>query len=182
MVLGSIAVVPACVVVDVAGTCVGGSVDVAGADTGGNVALGVGKDTDAAGHDVVGGVFAKVVEGGGVVMMVSGGQVLPLPWKVTSARCTQSGSGKRKNSTVSISFRIVLAGKHTLTRESQEVMVEVVVPMSCTPASKSLIVCTSIPQSGQLNITTSTLSNTLLESFKSKVMLVPRVVVCSVSS
>ena len=72
--------------------------------------------------------------------------------------------------------------KHTLTGESQEVMVGLISPTG-VPASESLIVCISIPHSGELNITTSTLS-TLLKSgvpLKSKVTSVLRVV-CSVSS
>ena len=72
---------------------------------------------------------------------------------------------------------------HTLTRESQEVMVGVIVFTDLSP-SKSLIVCISISHSGQLNITTSTLSRLLKSgvSLKSKVISVLRVVVCSVSS
>ena len=78
---------------------------------------------------------------------------------------------------------MVLTGKHTLTRESQEVMVGLI-SLTNVPASEKIIVCTSTPHSGQLNITTSTLLTPLKSgvALKSKVMVVPRAVVCSVSS
>ena len=67
--------------------------------------------------DVGGGV-------GGKVMTMSGGQVELLPQKVTSARCTQSESGERRNRRANCGIE-VLYGKHTLTncKESQDVMV-----------------------------------------------------------
>ena len=58
--------------------------------------------------------------------------------------------------------RVDLAGEHTLTRESQEVMVGLRFPTLCLApegkVSKTLMLCTSALHSGQLNITTSTLS------------------------
>ena len=66
---------------------------------------------------------------------------------------------------------------HTLTRESQEVVVgEILVTKVLLPdivvALKRLIVLTDIPHSGQLNITTSTLSTPVKSSVsvKSKVI------------
>ena len=104
-----------------------------------------------------------VVVGGGGVMMVSGGQVELLALKVTSARCTQLEVERGVNTKVS-TFRRELTSidMHTLTRESQEVVVgEILVSKVLLPdvevELKRLIVLTDIPHSGQLNITTSTL-------------------------
>ena len=65
------------------------------------------------------GVVAVVegsVVGSGKVMAMSGGQVGLLPKKVTSARCTQSEPGVRKNLRVSTGM-VVLECKHILTSE-----------------------------------------------------------------
>ena len=79
--------------------------------------------------DVGGGV-------GGEVMTVSGGQVELLPQKVTSARCTQSESRERnRRPNVDIVF---LTGKHTLTKESQEMMV------LSTLTSNTLVLCSYV--------------------------------------
>ena len=55
------------------------------------------------------------------MMMVSGGQVVSLALKVTSARCTQLEVKNTKVSTGRI--ELVVLDMHTLTRESQEVVV-----------------------------------------------------------
>ena len=94
--------------------------------------------------------------------MVSGGHVEPLEKKVISARCTQLEVVGRVNTKIN-TCRIELAvlDMHTLTRESQEVVVgEILVRKLLLPdvevALKRLTVLTDIPHSGQLNITTST--------------------------
>ena len=114
---------------------------------------------------VVCGVFLCCVVGvvGGGVMIVSGGQVDPLTLKVTSARCTQLEVEGRLSTKVSTGRReLTVRDMHTLTRESQEVVVgEILVTKLLLPdieeAIKRLIILTDILHSGQLNITTSTL-------------------------
>ena len=80
-----------------------------------------------------------LVNGGGVggeVMTMSGGQVELLPQKVTSARCTQSESRERnRRPNVDIVF---LTGKHTLTKESQEMMV------LSTLTANTLVLCSYV--------------------------------------
>ena len=56
----------------------------------------------------------------GSVMTISGGHVIPLPMKVTSATCTQSESGESLNRRISIGI-VVAIDKHTPTKEVQEV-------------------------------------------------------------
>ena len=56
----------------------------------------------------------------GSVMTISGGQVIPLPKKVTSARCTQSEPGESVNRRISIGI-VVAVDKHTRTKEVQDV-------------------------------------------------------------
>ena len=70
-----------------------------------------------------------VVVGVVIVMTMSAGQVGPLPQKLTSARCTQSESGRGKNRRL-IAGRVVLAGRHTLTSKSQEVMLGLILAIS----------------------------------------------------
>ena len=97
-----------------------------------------------------------VVGGGGAVMTISGRQVGLLPQKITSARCTQSEPGGSENRKVN-TCALVLYGKHNLTRESQEVILGMVLATG-DPSSTTCMNCTPIPHCGQLNITTSTLS------------------------
>ena len=79
-----------------------------------------------------------------------------------------------------ILYRLVeFVGKHTLTKESQEVMVGLRDTSAVPGLSLSLIPRTSTFHSGQLNITTSTLS-TPMTLLKSK--LVPKIDAFSVSS
>ena len=127
---------------------------------------GVGGGSVVGGCGVVGdgvGVAGSIVVDG--VMMVSGGQVESLVLKVTSARCTQLEVEESLNTKVSTGRSkptLLYVDMHTLTRESQEVVVgEIVVRKVLLPdvdvALKRSIVLTDIPHSGQLNITTSTL-------------------------
>ena len=60
-------------------------------------------------------------------------------------------------------IELTVLDMHTLTRESQEVVVGEILVRNLLPpdvemAPKRLIILTDIPHSGQLNITTSTLS------------------------
>ena len=96
--------------------------------------------------------------------MVSGGQVEPLAYKVTSARCTQlevEGGVNTKINTLRIELSV--KGMHTLKRELQEVVVgeilvrNLLLSDDVEVVSERLIVLTDIPHSGQLNITTSSL-------------------------
>ena len=118
-------------------------------------------------NSVVGRVVSdmvKSVEGGSVVVSscciplstVSGGQV-GLWYQLSSARCTQLVLGARMNCRPS-SRTVVLNCQHTLTSESQEVIVGLVVKLVFCLLSNANMVCTPIPHCGQLNITTSTLS------------------------
>ena len=68
-------------------------------------------------------VVGSVVTGSvvGSVMIISGGQMTPLPKKVTSARCTQSESGESLNRRISIGI-VVAVDKHTRTKEVQDVI------------------------------------------------------------
>ena len=98
------------------------------------------------------------------VIMMSGGQVEPLALKVTSARCTQLEVEARLNTKVSTGrIELTVRDMHTLTRESQEVVVgkilvrRILLSDDVEVALKRLIVLSDIPHSGQLNITTSTL-------------------------
>ena len=102
-----------------------------------------------------------IVVMGGAVAMVMGPGVhgRGLPKNVISAKCTQSEPPGR-NCRV-INGLVMLIGMHTLAREAQEVLGRLINdPIGCgvswiLAADKALIVCTPIPFSGQLNITTS---------------------------
>jgi len=101
-----------------------------------------------------------VVTGVGVVMTVSSGQVGPLVWNLSSARYTQLEDGGRVNCSVSCGIVVMVLFKHTLTRESQEMMLGLMALSSGLDddvPSWSAIRCTAVPLCGQLNITTSTL-------------------------
>ena len=106
-------------------------------------------------------VVAGIVVNGGGVAMVMGPDVhgRALPQNVTSARCTQSEPPGRNCRVTTGS--LMLIGMHTLTRAAQEVFWGLINdPTGCgvfciLAAAKVLIVCTPIPFSGQLNITTS---------------------------
>ena len=96
-----------------------------------------------------------------MVRTVSGGHVVPLSWKVTSARCIQLEPTLTENCRP-IAGCILGPDMHTLTRESQEVTVGLTAAMRVPAfnifvASKSKMDLTDIPYCGQLNITTSTL-------------------------
>ena len=102
---------------------------------------------------------------GDVVMTVSCGHVLPVLWKVTSARCTQLEPPPTVNCRPTAGWKLG-PDMHTLTRESQEVTVGLTVAMivpACdiSAASKSVMDLTDILYCGQLNITTSTLLTSL---------------------
>ena len=120
---------------------------------------------------ISGGVIGvKILDGfvdeksGGIVeevMTVSGGHVVPVPWKVTSARCTQLEPAPTVNCRPTPGWKLG-PDMHTLTRESQEVTVGLTVAMivpasDISSASKSEMDRTEIPYCGQLNMTTSTL-------------------------
>ena len=99
------------------------SSDVVSSEVGTDVRLvvsgGLGADDDVVG--IVGGE-----------MTMSGGHVGLLPQKVTSAKYTQSETRKRKNRRVNIRT-VVLAAKHNLTGESQEVMLGLVIANARCP-------------------------------------------------
>jgi len=90
------------------------------------------------------------------------------------------------NCSASRGIVVTVYGKHTLTRESQEVMVglmALIAVLDDDMPSRSTILCTAIPLCGQLNITTSTLLTRKFALFlKSKEILVVVLAVCIVSS
>ena len=66
--------------------------------------------------------FIPDVDASGGVMTASGRQLLPVPWKVTSARCTQLEPTPTVNCRPTAGWKLG-PDMHTLTRESQEVTV-----------------------------------------------------------
>ena len=128
------------------------------------------------GDDVVG------IVGDGAVMIMSSGQVGLLPKKVTSARNTQSEPGESLNRIISTGI-VVTGDKHTRTKEVLDVIPTLASCIRALLFSSACIVCTPIPSSGQLNITTSTLSTLLkVGVFMSTVISMLGAVVCIVSS
>ena len=85
----------------------------------------------------------------------------------------------RSNCTVTTSGLIAVAGTHSLTKESQEVMEfrSQLLPMTIPSLSLRLILCTDILHSGQLNIATSTLDIGVVMS-----ILIEGIGLCNVSS
>ena len=57
----------------------------------------------------------------GSVMTISGGHMIPLPKKVTSAMCTQSEPGESLNRIINTGI-VVAVDKHTRTKEVQDMI------------------------------------------------------------